>query len=200
KIHQRALMLQDTTGSTRNHILEEDALLGMNFRMTELAGAVSLVQLGRLEGLLETMRARKRALKEGMADALASAGGQFRVISDPEGDTGIALIFFMPTVDLAQRAIRALKAENISASALYEPDRIDYHVYAHWAPILAQRAWSAQGGPWRWGDPVTYTPDMCPSTLDQLGRAVHLNVNPLFTDQDIAETIVGLNKVLRAMA
>jgi hypothetical protein len=41
---------------------------------------------------------------------------------------------------------------------------------------------------------------MCPRTLDLLGRAVHLNVNPLFTDQDIAETVTGLNKVLNALA
>jgi dTDP-4-amino-4,6-dideoxygalactose transaminase len=199
-IHQRALMLQDTVGGPRNHVPQEDALFGMNYRMTELAGAVALVQLGRLDGLIETMRTRQRALKEGMADALSRAGGQFRLLADAAGEAAIALIFFMPTVDLAQRAIQALKAENISASALYEPDRVDYHVYAHWAPILAQRSWAPQGGPWRWGEPVTYSPDMCPRTLDLLGRAVHLNVNPLFTDDDIAETVAGLNKVLHALA
>jgi 8-amino-3,8-dideoxy-alpha-D-manno-octulosonate transaminase len=199
-IHQRTLMLQDTVGGPRNDIPAEDTQLGMNFRMTELAGAVALVQLGRLDGLIETMRTRKRVLKDGMADALARAGGKFRHLSDPAGDAGIALIFFMPTVDLARRAIRALKAENIGASALYDPDHVDYHVYAHWAPILAQRSWAPRGGPWRWGEPVTYSPDMCPHTLDLLGRAVHLNVNPLFTDEDIAETIVGLNKVLKALA
>jgi dTDP-4-amino-4,6-dideoxygalactose transaminase len=199
-IHQRSLMLQDTVGGPRNNVPQEQALLGMNFRMTELSGAVALVQLGRLDGLLGTMRAHKRTLKEGMADALARAGGQFRALADPDGDTGIALIFFMPTVELAQRAIRTLESEKIGASALYNPDKVDYHVYAHWAPILAQRSWSAQGGPWRWGEPVTYTPDMCPRTLNLLGRAVHLNVNPLFTDEDIAETVVGLNKVLHALA
>jgi 8-amino-3,8-dideoxy-alpha-D-manno-octulosonate transaminase len=199
-VHQRALMLQDTVGGPRNHIPQTDALFGMNYRMTELAGAVALVQLGRLDGLIETMRVHKGVLKEGMADALSRAGGQFRVLTDPAGEAAIALIFFMPTVDLAQRAIQALKAENIGASALYDPDRVDYHVYAHWAPILAQRSWAPLGGPWRWGEPVTYSPDMCPRTLDLLGRAVHLNVNPLFTDDDIAETVVGLNKVLNALA
>ena len=199
-IHKRALMLQDTVGGVRNKIPAEDTLVGMNFRMTELAGAVALVQLGRLDGLLEAMRSRKRILKEGMADALVRAGGQFRTLSDPAGDAAIALIFFLPTRDLAQRAIRALKAENIGASALYDPDHVDYHVFAHWAPILAQRTWAPEGGPWRWSEPVTYSADMCPRTLDLLGRAVHLDVNPLFTDDDIAETVVGLNKVLNALA
>jgi hypothetical protein len=40
---------------------------------------------------------------------------------------------------------------------------------------------------------------MCPQTLDLLGRAVHLDVNPLYTDEDVAETIAGVNKVLNAL-
>ena len=65
-------------------------------------------------------------------------------------------------------------------------------------PILAQRTWSAQGGPWRWGAPVSYHAEMSPRTLDLLSRAVHLDVNPLLTEEDIDETIFGLNKVLGA--
>jgi hypothetical protein len=106
----------------------------------------------------------------------------------------------MPTAPLAERIIQALRAENIGASGLYRPDSVDYHVYPHWGPILAQRTWSAQGGPWRWGAPVEYRPDLCPQTLDLLSRAVHLNVNPLLSEEDIAETIVGLNKVIIGVA
>jgi len=142
----------------------------------------------------------KHAIKAGMADALVRAGGQFRTITDVEGDTGIALIFFMPNADLADRVTQALRAENIGASGMYKPDQTDYHVYAHWGPILAKRSWSAEGGPWRWGAPVEYRPDMCPHTLDLLSRAVHLDVNPLLTEEDIEETVVGLNKVLRSFA
>src|SRR5215213_9679655 len=54
-IYKRALMLNDTVGGLRNKIPAEDILVGMNFRMPELAGAVALVQLGRLDGLLEAM-------------------------------------------------------------------------------------------------------------------------------------------------
>ena len=36
------------------------------------------------------------------------------------------------------------------AGVLYNPDRIDYHIYTHWVPIMHQRAWSTQDGPWRW--------------------------------------------------
>jgi 8-amino-3,8-dideoxy-alpha-D-manno-octulosonate transaminase len=200
EVFKRAVMFHDTIGGLRNNIPSEEIMLGMNFRMPELTGAVALVQLGRLDGLIEAMLTRKQAIKAGMADALARAGGHFRTITDVEGDTGIALIFFMPNADLADRVIRALRAENIGASGMYRPEQVDYHVYAHWGPILAKRTWSAEGGPWRWGTPVEYRPDMCPQTLDLLSRAVHLDVNPLLTEDDIEETIIGLNKVLGSVA
>jgi 8-amino-3,8-dideoxy-alpha-D-manno-octulosonate transaminase len=200
EVYKRAVMFHDTIGGLRNNIPTEEIMLGMNFRMPELTGAVALVQLGRLDGLVEAMLTRQQAIKAGIVDTLARAGGRFRTSTDVEGDTGIALIFFMPNAALADRVVQALRAENIGASGMYRPDRVDYHVYPHWGPILAQRAWSEQGGPWRWGAPVDYRPDLCPQTLDRLSRAVHLDVNPLLTEEDIAETIVGLNKVLGVVA
>jgi len=199
EIHKRAVMFHDTIGGLRNNVPDDEILMGMNFRMPELTAAVALVQLGRLDGLIDEMLTRKHALKAGIADALARAGGHFRGVTDIEGDTGISLIFFLPSAELADRAIQALRAENVGAGGMYRPDRIDYHVYPHWGPIMERRTWSEQGGPWRWGAPVEYRADMCPQTLDLLRRAIHLDVNPLFTTEDIDETIHGLNKVLRAL-
>jgi dTDP-4-amino-4,6-dideoxygalactose transaminase len=199
-VQTRVLMLQDVVGGQRNKVPPDQILLGMNFRMPELTAAVALVQLGRLDGLLEAMRERKRVLKAGMAEALAAAGGTFRAVNDPEGDAAIALIFFLPNTAQADWVVRALEAENIGADTMYRPDEVDYHVYAHWQPILGQRTWTVQGGPWRWGEPTSYSKDMCPRTLDLLGRAVHLNVNPLLDMGEIEETLEGLNKVLRAAA
>ncbi len=199
EIHKRAVMFHDTIGGLRNNVPDDQILTGMNFRMPELTAAVALVQLGRLDGLLDEMLTRKHALKAGMAAALARAGGHFRSVTDVEGDTGISLIFFLPSAELADRAVEALRAENIGAGGMYRPDRVDYHIYPHWGPIMEQRTWSEQGGPWRWGAPVEYRADMCPQTLELLRRAIHLDVNPLFTTEDIDETIHGLNKVLRAL-
>jgi dTDP-4-amino-4,6-dideoxygalactose transaminase len=199
-IYKRAVMYHDVVGGQRNNIPPEQTLLGMNFRMPELSGAVARVQLRRLDGLLNDMRARKQRIKDGIADALKQAGGRFRAIPDPEGDAAIALIFFLPTADQAQYAAKALRAEGVGAGTMYRPNNDDYHVYPAWSPILGQRTWSPEGGPWRWSDPVEYGKDMCPRTLDLLSRAVHLDVNPLFTDEDVDEIIAGLNKVLGAIA
>jgi 8-amino-3,8-dideoxy-alpha-D-manno-octulosonate transaminase len=198
EVHIRALMMQDVVGGQRNNVPEDEVMLGMNFRMPELTGAVALAQVAKLDGLLNDMRERKQRLKRGIADALRDAGGSFRAINDEAGDTSIAMICFMPTVERAEWVIEALRAENIGATGMYKPDQSDYHVYPHWAPIMAQRTWTPQGGPWAWGSPVSYSLDMCPRTLDLLGRAVHVNVNPLLTLEEIDESIAGFNKVLTA--
>ncbi|MEZ4681100.1 MAG: hypothetical protein R2932_43495 [Caldilineaceae bacterium] len=52
----------------------------------------------------------------------------------------------MESADSAQTVAKALKAENIRANTLYSRDSLDYHVYAHWIPIMEQRTWTPDGG------------------------------------------------------
>ncbi|NLE46458.1 MAG: DegT/DnrJ/EryC1/StrS family aminotransferase [Chloroflexi bacterium] len=198
---QRAVMFHDVAGGIRNQLPEEKILWGINFRMPELLAAVMLVQLNRLDGLLDAMRQRKRMLRNGIEDIARRKGVQLQDTPDLEGDAAVAFIFFMETSELADRVSRALTAENIAAGSLYHPDRVDYHVYCHWIPIVNQRSWTPQGGPWRWARrEVNYGKDECPRTLDLLGRAVHLDVSPLLTNSEVEETIDGINKVFNAIA
>lgn len=199
QVWKRAYMFHDVIGPLRD-LPADELLWGVNFRMPELTAAVALVQLGRLEGLLTAMRERKRLLKAGMAETAARKGIAFRELVDPEGDTGICLVFFAHDADHALGITQALQRENIGASVLYRPDHVDYHVYAHWIPVLAQRTWSPEDGPWRWARrPLHYSKEMCPRSLDLLGRAVHLDVSPLLENQDLEETIFGVNRVLEAL-
>jgi dTDP-4-amino-4,6-dideoxygalactose transaminase len=41
---------------------------------------------------------------------------------------------------------------------------------------------------------------MCPRTLDLLSRAVHLDISPLLTNEDVEEMVEGVNRVLEALA
>ena len=200
-IWQRAIMYHDVVGGLRNHLPDEQILWGINFRMPELLAAVMLVQLRRLDGLLEAMRARKRMLVNGLDDIARRKGVQFQEIPDPDGDASVAFIFFAEDSPSADRIAEAIEAENIGTWRLYKPDDIDYHVYRHWTPIIHQRTWTPGGGPWRWAKrPIQYSPDECPRSLDWLGRAVHLDVYPLLTNLDMEETIEGITKVLEALA
>jgi dTDP-4-amino-4,6-dideoxygalactose transaminase len=201
EIWNRAVMFHDVVGGQRNDIPPEQILWGINFRMPELLAAVMLVQLKRLDGLLDAMRARKQMLKAGMEGVAGRKGIRFQESTDPEGDASVALIFFAQDRESALRVSEALRAENIGAGVLYHPDRSDYHIYPHWTPIIEQRVWSERGGPWRWAQrEIRYSVDDCPRSLDLLGRAVHLNVNPLLTNEEVEETVDGLNRVLEALA
>jgi len=199
EIGWRVFNFSDSAAALHTGLPDDNSLVGINFRMPELCGAVALVQIQlRLEDLLAAMRQRKRRLKEGISEMIRRVGGQFRRIHDVEGDAATALIFFMPVREQAQFVIQALQAENIAAMSMDHPK--DTHVYVAWREILEKRSWTSQGTPWRWGAPVEYRPDMCPQTLDLLSRAVYLNVNPLLSLEEFDEIAAGVNKVLAAVA
>jgi len=200
EIFERAVMYHDVIGGQRNQIPEERILPGINFRMPELVAAVALVQLKRLDSLLEAMRARKRMLAENLAGLARQKGVKFPAMNDPQGEAGLCLIFLLPEADLAQRVSQALRAEGLGNWLLYHPEATDYHVYAHWSPILNQRTWSPKAGPWK-DHPrqVVYQREMCPRTLDLLGRAVHLDVSPELTNTHIEEMCEAVEKVFNAL-
>ncbi len=196
--YQRALMYHDVAASQRSEMPQAHTILGINCRLSELQGAVALVQLGKLEDMLADSRRQKRALKRAIADAVESKTAGFRTIND-EGEAAISLVFYTDSPDTARYVARALNAEGVGGSRLFEPDSSDYHVYYHWAPILNRRYWGEQG-PWTWLQrEVDYSQDMCPRTLDLLGRAVHINVSPDLTDRNVEEMAAGINKVLYSL-
>jgi 8-amino-3,8-dideoxy-alpha-D-manno-octulosonate transaminase len=201
EVFNRAVMFHVVIGGSRNGIPEEEILPGVNFRMTELQAAVALAQLRKLDGLLDQMRQRKGMLKASMADVAKRKGIEFRRENDPEGDAAICLVFFLPEASRAEKVAEALTAEGVGAGVMYRPGRSDYHIYPYWSPIMAQRTWTATSGPWRWHDgEVKYSADMCPRTLELLGRAVHMDVSPDLTNDQVEEIAEALNKVLDALA
>lgn len=199
RIWERVAMFHDAGAISGRHNIEE-LLWGVNFRMPEVLGAIALAQLNKLDGLLDAMRARKQMMKAGIADVMARKGLNFRKLTDPEGDAAICTILLMNTPEEAEAVTKALRAENIGAGRIYERNRRDLHVYAHWTPILNKTSWGGNASPWTMAQrEIEYDHDMCPRSLDLLGRAVHLDVSPLLTNEDVEETVEGLNRVLNAL-
>ncbi|MFN8624442.1 MAG: aminotransferase class I/II-fold pyridoxal phosphate-dependent enzyme [Candidatus Binatia bacterium] len=204
-IYRRAAMYHDTAVCPHLGIALDDWLPGVNLRMSELHAAVLLAQLARLERTLAAMRTRKARLKELIGDRLRAHGVRFRTIHDHEGDTAIALVFFLPDPQRARRVITALTGENAPASPLYQDlaylphDHIDLHVYSAWTPILRQRTWAAEGGPWqRHPREIAYSADMCPVTLDLLRRAVHIDISPELSAPQVEQSAAAIIAVVEA--
>jgi dTDP-4-amino-4,6-dideoxygalactose transaminase len=198
-LHQRALMYHDVAASQRSELDPDETFVGITCRMSELQGAVARVQLDRLEDILATTRARKRLVKEGVADLARSREVAFRTLNDEAGDAAIALILYLPNVTQADHVARALTAEGARGTVLFRRDVRDYHIAYHWAPILAKRSWS-RVGPWdRHPAPISYDPQMWPNTLDLLGRAVQVDISPQLSEEQAEEIVVALRKVLASL-
>ena len=155
---------------------------GYNFRASELTGAMARVQLGRLDGLLERMRANHARLT---AEIAGLPGLTLRRANDEDGDAGIALIAFADSPAKAAEGASALNAEGVLAMQIYSPATPDLHIYPYWAPVLA--ALEAAGA----------EPPDCPRTLDLVERAIHVDVSPLCEEQDLDEITFAFEKVAK---
>jgi len=178
-LYELAIDVHDCAGSVRRGA-GLPRFPGWNFRASELIGAVGRVQLTRLDGLIDRMRASHARLAEEVGGL---PGLTLRRPNDEGGDAGIALIAFTETAALAREAVAALQAEGVLAMQVYSPDAVDLHVYPYWQPVLD--AIAAAGAP---------RPE-CPHTLDLLERAVHIDVSPLCDEQDLDEIALAFRKV-----
>jgi 8-amino-3,8-dideoxy-alpha-D-manno-octulosonate transaminase len=179
EVYETAIEVHDCAGPVRQGGAPP-RFPGWNFRASELTAAVARVQLRRLDGLLERMRANHARL----ASAVEQLPGlTLRRSNDAAGDAGIALIAYAETPALAGEAAAALRAEGVPAVQLYSPEVVDMHFYPFWRPVLD--ALAAAGMP---------APD-CPRTLELVERAVHVDVPPQLDERDLEEYELALGKV-----
>jgi len=160
---------------------EEGALLpGFNFRMTELQGAIGLVQLSKLDMILEKQRNNKQLLK----NLLKDCPFKFRKILDVDGDIGDALVFFLETTDQTNRFIGKLREAGLGTKNL--PDAIRWHFSKHWQHLFLENGSKNMNCDSRWK-----------SSADFLERAVALPVMVKTLEEDIsktAEKIIQISK------
>ena len=142
------------------------------------------MQLTRLDGLLERMRAKQAYLAGRVAQL---PGLALRRANDAGGDAGICLVAFVDKAELAAEAVAALRLEGVEAMRIYDPEVPDLHVYPYWQPIF--EALADAGRP---------APD-CPQTLALLKRTIHVDVSPLNDEQDLDEIAFAFEKVARVI-
>jgi 8-amino-3,8-dideoxy-alpha-D-manno-octulosonate transaminase len=167
--------------------------VGENLRMTEIAGALAGVQLGKLPGLLSSMRANAARIQESIADC---DGITFR--RDPGGDgSGSSVGIFLPTAELATSFIRAMRAEGVPVGQLYGGTPV------YMTPsIVDKRTASGKGGPWNCAEhptSVEYGPGLCPRTEDLATRSVLIPVNAAYTEADCADVTAAVRKVIHSI-
>ena len=143
--------------------------LGLNFRMTELEGAVLLAQLRRLDLIRTRLRANRDIVAEGIRDV---PGIEFRELPDPDGDLATHLVVTFPSIDMAQRVTAGLGAIPLADSG--------WHVYNHMEHLLERRTATGRGCPFDCschgdGGPG-YRAGMLPATDALLARSMSIGI------------------------
>ena len=138
------------------------SMVGMNMRMNELSGAVAVAQGRKLDGILDTLRAKKKELK----DQLQGIDGLgFRKIND-EKECATLLTLLFDTKELADKFCAAMGTAPIAKSG--------WHVYNNMEQILDKKTWT-DNHPFHLSD-RTYEKHMLPQTDDILDRAVNISI------------------------
>ncbi|MFH1613563.1 MAG: DegT/DnrJ/EryC1/StrS family aminotransferase [Planctomycetota bacterium] len=130
-------------------------ILGMNFRVNELLGAVALAQLRKIDKITSTLRAKKSKLKEMIGDI---DGFKFRTLNDTSGECGTLLTVIFDSKDMADKVSKALSSTTA--------DHSGWHVYFNMEHVVKRLC--------ELGRPIGK--GCYPKTDDILSRAMNISI------------------------
>jgi 8-amino-3,8-dideoxy-alpha-D-manno-octulosonate transaminase len=202
KIYEKAFSFHDQ-GHLPNRLgveVGKRSLIGINFRMNELTGAVALAQARKLERIISTLQAKKKKLKDAISDI---NGISFRKIND-DGECATLLTLLFETKEKADKF-----CEKVGTKTLYHSG---WHVYNNMENILGKKMSTEISCPFEcpyYGKKVEYSHHMLPKTDDILQRAVNISVgvvdsglgagfgiNILSSDEDIENCAKTIRKAM----
>jgi 8-amino-3,8-dideoxy-alpha-D-manno-octulosonate transaminase len=176
---------------------EGEIFFGVNFRMSELTGAVALAQFRKMDGIVSRMQHNQKRIMDRIGKI---PGLDFRENTDEAGDIAVCLVMYLPDGERVKAFAEALRAEGVEAGAIYDSGVPDWHIYAHWKMLMEKMMPSSKGCPFNChmtprGREIDYSEDMCPNTLDWLSRTVHIDIPPQMTDEECDQIGTAIEKV-----
>jgi len=191
-LYERALIYHDGGAAFRPFAgeLKTPVFTGSQFRANEIMGAILRVQLRRLPGILEDLRAVKREFVAHFRERMIPS-------NDLEGDCGTTVGFSFATEEEARSFATSPGVEG------WLPIDSDKHVFINWDPILQKRGAHHEAlNPYRFpenqGLRMDYSKDMCPRTLEILRRTVYINLNPDWTEEELKMRIDSCQQALNS--
>jgi len=193
QVFRRAAIKHDSAMQFWRDAKSWPSFAGENFRMDELRAALALAQMDRIPDILARCRAAKRSLREACCDLDRI---QLQRLPDADGDCGIVFAFFCRTVAEARQFSEALDAEGVPNGTIYNKQIPDRHIYTGWDYVLDKRTSDHTGWPWTAAHrDIQYSRDMCPKTLDVLGRCVAIGLNQRWTSRHTDLVAAAIRKV-----
>jgi len=145
----------------------ERSIIGLNFRINELTGAVALAQLRKIEKIVSTLHEKKKKLKDAISEI---EGVGFRELNDEE-ECGTLLTLIFDDKDRAEKFCKKVGTKTVYNSG--------WHVYNNMENILGKKMPTKINCPFTcpyYGENVEYKAHMLPKTDDILQRAVNISV------------------------
>lgn len=181
EIFERALIYHDSSAvaffGNQMEDFSVEPFCGTELRTNEITAAILREQLKKLDGILADLRRNKKKLMELLAPHF-----KFIPMNDPEGDCATTLTL---QFDAAEEAERFAERSPIKATV---PINTGKHVYTAWAPILEKKgAAHPLMNPFNLpaNSFASFDKDCCKKSLEILKKAVHLNVDPDWTEEEI---------------
>jgi 8-amino-3,8-dideoxy-alpha-D-manno-octulosonate transaminase len=200
-LYIRAQSQHDTAACWRpNRFAKErmpgELFAGENYRMSELEGAVNLIQLQKMEAQSKRYNANMRQILDAL-DKFPKT--KPRRSNDIEGDLGYNIILTAESREAAGRLAEALAAEGVPAGARGSRGSRDWHIYSYWEQILEQKTPTPEGCPFTCpyyeGPLPPYSPDMCARSAELFDRAIFVSVDQWWTENDCQNVAAAINKV-----
>ena len=164
----RARMYHDVGELFRGHLdnYNEPSFFGVNFKASQIQGAMLNVQLAKLDPMLKRMRRRHQVMARILSGCDAFRLGPH---NDPQNAVGLHLLF-----ETEEEAKTFAAKHRRGVYRVFDSSR---HVCTHWTPILEKRAFHPAMNSYGWAKAsVDYGPDMCARSLDILKRTCRISL------------------------
>jgi 8-amino-3,8-dideoxy-alpha-D-manno-octulosonate transaminase len=187
RLFERACQLAECGGLWRKDRFappryEGELFAGTNYRMSEFEATVNVVQLEKLDGIIERTRKAYTRIADQLENFIEITPQK---VNDRDGLIGYQLRFFPQTHELRETLTRALQAEGIPAGSRGLGGGPDWHVAAEMQPMINTLGKESRA-------------DQCPMASDLFRREIALSVNQWWTERDCDAIAAGMNTVFRA--
>jgi len=176
--------------------MEGRHILGFNYRMNELQGALGLAQLRKLDYVCSEQRKNKAKIKSFLSQV---KGVGFREVPDPDGDTATFIAFNLPTEEMAAKFQKSMSAAGVD-TVCYKANK--WHYAPNWEHMLSFATANPKQYPFT--DPsykgkVAYERKSIPQAEDLLGRTLVMGISVRMSDERIAQIKAAIEKAAQEL-
>ena len=200
-LFKRMIMAHDQ-GNIRDaegHVVVDEScpgFFGENYRMSELIGAVALVQVEKVSDIVAKMQANAKKIIAGLSEL---TNLKWRVNYSGDGASYVSLTVYLPDAESTVQAVKECREHKVPGTRLYQ----GLPIYAY--PFVLQKLTSHSSGcpftcPLYKGPAIEYRMGMCPKAEDLISRALFIQVSPLLTNADIDYIVSHLKQILEKLS